>query len=75
MTPSRLFNVRQQIVHGVDLTIADFKTAQGIGSVSVESDVYAEHGMVALEEQLEATLSEIAKRQRLTTPPPRHAEL
>ncbi|RSY83127.1 hypothetical protein DAH66_12725 [Sphingomonas koreensis] len=75
MTHSRLFNVRQQIVHGVDLTIADFKTAQGLGSVSVESEVYAEHGMVALEEQLEMTLTEIAKRQHLTAPRPRHAEL
>lgn len=77
MIRSRLFNVRRQVVHGVDLMIADFRDGDELGSVSVEIAVYEAHGEAALEEQVEGALAEVEARRRRASVGPmlRHAEL
>lgn len=77
MIRSRLFNVRRQMVHGVDLMIADFRDGDELGSVSVKIAVYQTHGDAALEEQVEGALAEIEARRRRASSMPtlRHSEL
>lgn len=77
MIRSRLFNVRRQTVHGVDLMVADFRDGDELGSVSVEVAVYEAHGDAALEEQVEGALAEVEARRRraMAIPAVRHSEL
>ena len=71
----RLTNVRRQVVHGVDLTIGDFETPEGSGSVSVPSAIYEAHGIAALEEELDGVLALIERRPTKAPASPRERDL
>lgn len=77
MIRSRLFNVRRQMVHGVDLMIADFRDGDELGSVSVEVAVYEAHGDAALEELVDGALADVEARRRRASAGPmlRYSEL
>lgn len=70
----RLLNIRSQVVHGVEVMIADFETPDGRGSVSVRREAYEAHGEDALAEELDFALSLIDEREPKARAP-RHAEL